>query len=51
MNLRQITLKIFVIYLSFLPQTNGQSLSIDITGVGQTQIPIALAPFSVNTED
>ena len=51
MNLRNITLKIFVIYLSFLPQTNGQSLSIDITGVGQTQIPIALAPFSVNTED
>jgi TolB protein len=51
MNARQIILKIFVIYLSFLPQTNGQSLSIDITGVGQTQIPIALAPFSVNTED
>ena len=51
MNFRRITLNLFLIHCSFLSQVNGQSLSIDITGVGQTQIPIALAPFSVNTEE
>ncbi|MAI29247.1 MAG: Tol-Pal system beta propeller repeat protein TolB [Rickettsiales bacterium] len=47
-----LTHNIFFVFLACnFSSLLGQSLRIDITGVGQTQIPIALAPFETNSKD
>ena len=45
-----VCLFLYFLLHSFRP-LYAQSLSIEITGVGQTQVPIALAPFAIETSN
>ena len=51
MKLRSLVCLFLYFFLHSFRPLYAQSLSIEITGVGQTQVPIALAPFAVETSN